>query len=133
VILIDTNVLIDVAVDDPIWAEWSQQHLDMAASEDSLAVNDVIYAELSVRYSRMTELDAMLQQFQIGLAPTPREALFLAGKAYQRYRMAGGVRLAILPDFFIGAHAVVGKARLITRDASRFRTYFPEVNLIAPD
>jgi predicted nucleic acid-binding protein len=133
VILIDTNVLIDVAVDDPVWAEWSQEHLDIAASEDSLAIDDVIYAELSVRYSRMTELDVMLQQFQIGLAPTPRLALFLAGKAYQRYRMAGGIRTGVLPDFFIGAHAVVSGARLITRAAPRFRTYFPEVALISPD
>ena len=132
-ILVDANVLIDVAVDDAVWAEWSQQHLDMAANEDRLAINEVVYAELSVRYSHMPELDAMLRQFHIDLTPTPREALFLAGKAYQRYRVAGGIRTGVLPDFFIGAHAVVSKARLITRDASRFRTYFPELVLITPD
>lgn len=132
-ILIDANVLIDVAVNDPVWAEWSQLRLDTAAGEDSLAINDVVYAELSVRYSRMTELDAMLRQFEIDLAPTPRAALFLAGKAYQRYRTAGGVRTGVLPDFFVGAHAAVSGVRLITRDAPRFRTYFPEITLISPE
>ncbi|HWD59820.1 MAG TPA: type II toxin-antitoxin system VapC family toxin [Stellaceae bacterium] len=132
-ILVDANVLIDVAVDDPVWAEWSQQHLDVAASEDALAINDVVYAELSVRYSRVSELDAMLSQFRIDLVPIPREALFLAGKAYQRYRAAGGIRTGVLPDFFIGGQAVVSRARLITRDAPRFRTYFPDIRLVSPD
>lgn len=132
-ILIDTNILIDVAMDDPVWAEWSQRRLDIAANEDRLAINEVVYAELSARYSDMRELDAMLRQFQIDLTQTTRKALFLAGKAYQRYRGAGGIRTGVLPDFFIGAHAVVSKARLITRDAPRFRAYFPEIALISPD
>jgi len=132
VILIDANVLIDVAMDDPVWADWSQERLDIAAGGDDLAINDVVYAELSVRYSRAAELDAMLRQFRIDLAPIPREALFLAGKAYQRYRAAGGLRTGVLPDFFIGAHALVARAPLVTRDARRYRTYFPRIELIAP-
>ncbi|HXP05093.1 MAG TPA: PIN domain-containing protein [Stellaceae bacterium] len=131
-ILIDANVLIDVAMDDPVWADWSQERLDIAAGGDDLAINDVVYAELSVRYSRAAELDAMLRQFRIDLAPIPREALFLAGKAYQRYRAAGGLRTGVLPDFFIGAHALVARAPLVTRDARRYRTYFPRIELIAP-
>jgi predicted nucleic acid-binding protein len=133
VILIDANVLIDVAMDDPVWADWSQERLDLAAGADQLAINEVVYAELSVRYSRMAELDAMLLEFQIDLAPTPREALFLAGKAYQSYRAAGGTRTGVLPDFFIGAHALVAKVPLITRDVVRYRAYFPGITLIAPN
>jgi hypothetical protein len=133
VILVDANVLIDVAMDDPIWADWSQQRLDHAADTDDPAINDVVYAELSVRYQTMTELDAMLSQFQIDVAPTPREALFLAGKAYRRYRALGGIRTGVLPDFFIGAFALVAGVPLITRDAARYRTYFPGIALIAPD
>jgi predicted nucleic acid-binding protein len=133
VIIVDANVLIDVATDDPVWADWSQGRLDLAADEDQIAINEVVYAELSVRYSRMAEIDAMLREFQIELAPTPREALFLAGKAYQNYRAAGGTRTGVLPDFFIGAHALVAKAPLITRDVPRYRTYFPGIHLIAPN
>jgi predicted nucleic acid-binding protein len=133
VILIDANVLIDVGMDDPAWADWSQRKLDEAADLDTPAINDVVYAELSVHYPRMEELDAMLRQFQIQLAPSPREALFLAGKAYQRYRALGGVRTGVLPDFFIGAHALVAGVPLLTRDAARYRTYFPGIALIAPD
>ena len=132
-IIVDANVLIDVATDDPVWADWSQGRLDLAADEDQIAINEVVYAELSVRYSRMAEIDAMLREFQIELAPTPREALFLAGKAYQSYRAAGGTRTGVLPDFFIGAHALVAKAPLITRDVPRYRTYFPGIHLIAPN
>jgi predicted nucleic acid-binding protein len=132
VILVDANVLIAVAVDDPVWADWSEERLDGSALHDKLAINDVVYAELSVRYARMAELDAMLRQFDIDLAPTPREAVFVAAKAYQRYRAAGGVRAGVLPDFFIGAHALVAGIPLITRDAARYRTYFPGIRLITP-
>ena len=131
-ILVDANVLIDVAMDDPVWADWSEEQLDASALQDKLAINDVVYAELSVRYARVTELDAMLRQFDIDLAPTPREALFIAAKAYQRYRAAGGIRTGALPDFFIGAHTLVAGVSLITRDAARYRTYFPGIRLITP-
>jgi predicted nucleic acid-binding protein len=123
-ILIDTNVLVDLVTDDPLWAEWSQHQLDIAAIQDELAINDVVYAELSVRYARIEELDAMIRGARLVNATMPHPALFLAGKAFQRYRSAGGTRTRVLPDFFLGAHAVVSDCVLITRDAARYRTYF---------
>ena len=102
----DTNVLVDLVTDDPLWAEWSQHKLDIAAIQDELAINDIVYAELSVRYARIEELDAMIRGARLVNATMPRPALFLAGKAFQRYRSAGGTRTGVLPDFFLGAHAV---------------------------
>ena len=131
-ILVDSNVLIDVVTRDPAWLEWSRAELNAAAASDELAINDVVYAELSVRYQRIDELDDFVARSGLAIVTIPRAALFQAGKAFQRYRVAGGVRTGVLPDFFIGAHAAVTESRLITRDASRFRTYFPEVRLIAP-
>jgi len=132
-ILVDTNVLIDIVSDDPLWAEWSQRRLAAAATQDQLAINDIVYAELSVRYATIEELDAMLRDAQLVSVPIPRTALFLAGKAFQRYRTAGGVKTGVLPDFFIGAHAVVSDSVLVTRDAARYPTYFPGIKLIAPN
>ena len=132
-ILIDTNVLVDLVTDDPLWAEWSQHQFDMAAIQDELAINDIVYAELSVRYARIEELDAMIRGARLVNATMPRPALFLAGKAFQRYRSAGGTRTGVLPDFFLGAHAVVSDCVLITRDAARYRTYFPGIMLISPN
>lgn len=132
-ILVDTNVLVDIVNDDPLWAEWSQQQLLHAALQDELAINDIIYAELSVRYEAIEALDEMLREVQLVSAAIPRHALLLAGKAFQRYRLAGGVRTGVLPDFFIGAHAVVSDFVLITRDAARYRTYFPGITLMAPN
>ncbi|HEX3418552.1 MAG TPA: type II toxin-antitoxin system VapC family toxin [Stellaceae bacterium] len=132
-ILVDTNVLVDVVTDDPLWAEWSQRQLTLAAVRDDLAINDIVYAELSVRYTTIEELDAMIREANLVSAAVPRPALFLAGKAFQRYRSAGGIRTGVLPDFFIGAHAVISDSLLITRDAARYRTYFPGIVLIAPN
>jgi predicted nucleic acid-binding protein len=132
VILVESHVLIDVVTRDPAWLEWSRAELNAAAASDELAINDVVYAELSVRYQRIDELDDFVARSGLAIVTIPRAALFQAGKAFQRYRVAGGVRTGVLPDFFIGAHAAVTESRLITRDASRFRTYFPEVRLIAP-
>jgi hypothetical protein len=132
-ILVDTNVLLDLVTDDPLWAEWSQQELARAAVDDELAINDIVYAELSVRYARIEEVDAMLRDTGLASTAMPRAALFLAGKVFQRYRSAGGVRTGVLPDFFIGAHAVISDATLITRDARRYRTYFPSITLISPN
>ena len=131
-ILLDTNVLLDVLTNNPSWADWSQHQLEAAALRDRLAINFVIYAELSVGFARIEELDGVLRATGIGVADIPRPALFLAGKAFQTYRKRGGARTGVLPDFFIGAHAVVLNAPLLTRDAGRFRTYFPTVELIAP-
>jgi predicted nucleic acid-binding protein len=132
VILVDTNVLLDLVTDDPNWAEWSLARLEEAALAGPVLINDVVYAETSVRYERIEDLDAMLADAMIDIAPTPRPALFLAGKAFRQYRAAGGVRTGVLPDFFIGAHASIEGWPLLTRDARRYRTYFPKLALIAP-
>lgn len=130
--LVDTNVLLDLVTDDPVWAEWSVRQLDAASLKGPLAINDVVYAEMSVRFGRIEDLDAVLDEAGIALAPMPRPALFLAGKVFQRYRAAGGTRNGVLPDFFIGAHAAVAGLPLLTRDVQRYRTYFPSLRLIAP-
>jgi predicted nucleic acid-binding protein len=131
-IFIDTNVLLDVVTDDPVWADWSQQQLDAAALRDRLVINPVVYAELSGRFIRMEDVDAVLASTDIVVAEMPRSALFLAGQAFQAYRRRGGVRTSVLPDFFVGAHAAALGAPLITRDAKRYRSYFPIVEVIAP-
>lgn len=131
-ILVDTNVLLDLVTDDPDWAEWSLARLEEAAMAGPIFINDVVYAELSIRYDRIEDLDAMLALSGIEMTPTPRPALFLAGKAFRQYRMAGGTRTGVLPDFFIGAHAAVERWPLLTRDTSRYRSYFPTVSLIGP-
>jgi predicted nucleic acid-binding protein len=134
VILIDTNALIDVVTRDPIWFEWSRDELARASiSDEVVAINEVVYAELSVRYPSEALLDATLERMGLALEPTPRAALFLAARSFQRYRTAGGSRTGVLPDFFIGAQAIVMNAPLITRDARRYRTYFPSIELITPD
>ena len=130
---IDTNVLLDLLTNDPVWADWSVRELDAAALKGPLVVNAAVYAELSVRFERIEELDEVLGESGILLEEIPRAALFLAGKAFQRYRAAGGVRTGVLPDFFIGAHAAVIGVPLITRDVRPYRTYFPSLELIAPD
>lgn len=130
--LIDTNILLDLVTDNPDWFEWSLARLDDAALAGRLLINDIVYAEISIRYDRIEDLDAMLSGTMIQIAPTPRSALFLAGKAYRQYRAAGGTRTGVLPDFFIGAHATVEGWPLLTRDTSQYRTYFPKVTLIAP-
>ena len=132
-ILLDTNVLLDVVTGDPVWSDWSRQQLNAGAATDQIAINDIVYAELSVGYRNMDELDEMIATAGIAMAPMPRAALFLAGKAFRRYRTAGGVKTGVLPDFFVGAHAVVADCTLITRDARRYRAYFPGITLIAPN
>lgn len=129
---VDTNVLLDLVTDDPNWADWSIGQLDAAAIKGPLAINDVIYAELSVRFATIEALDAVLNGSDLAIAPMPRPALFLAGKAFQRYRAAGGTRTGVLPDFFIGAHAAVTGWTLLSRDVQRFRRYFPTIDLVTP-
>lgn len=130
--LVDTNVLLDLVTNDAEWADWSQRQLEAASVRGQLQINDVVYAELSVGFRQIEELDAVLAAAQIETAPTPREALFLAGKVFQRYRAGGGSRTGVLPDFFIGAHAAVAGLPLLTRDVRRYRTYFPTLTLVAP-
>lgn len=130
--LVDTNVLLDLVTDDPDWANWSVRQLDAAGLRGELIIDDVVYAELSVRFETIEALDAVVNDARLTMAAIPRGALFLAGKAFQRYRAAGGTRTGVLPDFFIGAHAAVAGLTLLTRDARRYRQYFPSVDLITP-
>ncbi len=131
--LIDTNILLDVVTDDPNWSDWSIDQLEAAALRGPLLINDVVYAELAVRYERIERLEVFLSEAGIELAAMSRAGLFLAGKVFQKYRRAGGSRAGVLPDFFIGAHAAVDRLELLTRDTGRYRTYFPTVTLITPD
>lgn len=131
-ILVDTCVLLDVAQADARWADWSQDQLEHAAEHGGLLINPIIYAEMSVWYEDLQQLDRVLKGFGAKFEELPREALFLAGKAFRQYRARGGTRSSVLPDFFIGAHAAIWKLPLLTRDTTRIRTYFPTVALLAP-
>lgn len=131
-ILVDTNVLLDVVTDDPVWGDWSERQLEAAAARDRLAVNAVVYAELAIGFARIEEVDAVLATADIAMADLPRPALFLAGKVFQAYRRRGGRKTGVLPDFFIGAHAAIAGVPLLTRDTGRYRNYFPSLELIAP-
>lgn len=130
--LVDANVALDLVTRDPYWAEWSTAALDAASIQGPLLINDVIYAELSVRYENVDDLERFVNGTGLQMALIPRPALFLAGKAFARYRKAGGTRTGVLPDFFVGAHAMVSGIPLLTRDARRYRTYFPAVTLVSP-
>ena len=131
--LVDSNVLLDLVTDGEAWADWSQAQLEYAAMRGPLVINDIIYAEVSTRYATPDAVDAALTDLNIEVSGLPRAALFLAGKAYLRYRAAGGVRTGVLSDFFIGAHAAVEDVPLLTRDTRRYRSYFPTITLIAPE
>jgi predicted nucleic acid-binding protein len=133
VTLVDSNILLDIFTRTPNWWEWSLMQLEEAALHGPLLINDVIYAETSVRFPNIDEFDATLARAGITVVPMPRMALFLAGKAFTQYRSAGGIRTGVLPDFFIGGHAMAEGLLLLTRDARRYRNYFPTVEIIAPD
>ena len=132
-LLVDTNVLIDVLEDDPRWADWSVNQLRTQAQIHPLVINPIIYAELSLAFNTFEALDAVLDKLGFALREVPRPALFLAGKAFARYRKAGGSKTGVLPDFLIGAHAAVERWTLLTRDAQRYRAYFPSVELSTPE
>ncbi len=131
-VLVDSNVLLDVATDDPAWAAWSAATLKKAADEAVLVINPLVYAEVSVGFDTIEELEVALPGDLYRREDLPYEAAFLAGKAFLRYRQSGGAKHSPLPDFYIGAHAAVAGYRLLTRDAARYRTYYPTVELIAP-
>lgn len=131
--LVDSNVLIDLLIDDPKWSDWSLDHLEQAALKGPLLINDIVYAETSTHYFTIEEFESALAVANVTILPTPRMALFLAGKAFIKYRRAGGTRTGVLSDFFIGAHAAVEELPLLTRDGRRYRNYFPTVVLITPD
>src|SRR5271167_1765465 len=131
-VLIDANVLLDVMTEDGRWLAWAAEALERAGERYRLVINPVIYAEVSIRYSRIEALDAALPKTSFDREPIPYEAAFLAGKAFLAYRRRGGTKRSPLPDFFIGAHAAVSGYQLMTRDATRYRGYFPKLPLIAP-
>jgi predicted nucleic acid-binding protein len=131
--MVDSNVLLDVLTEDPAWFEWSSRSLQECAENHILVINPIIYAEVSIGFDRIEDLDAALPERMVERRPIPLEAVFLAGKCFLKYREHGGQRQSTLPDFFIGAHAAVEKMTLLTRDASRYRTYFPKLRLISPE
>lgn len=131
-VLVDSNVLLDVLTEDPVWFDWSSAALEEHAESAVLMINPIIYAEVSVRFDRIEALDEALPTDLFRREPLPWEAGFLAGKCFLRYRKSGGARRSPLPDFYVGAHAAVRGATLLTRDASRYRSYFPTLRLIAP-
>lgn len=131
-ILVDSNVLLDVLTEGPQWYEWSAGQLDAGAANGELCINPIIYAEVSVGFERIEELDAALTPDAFTRLPLPWEAGFLAGKAFVKYRRAKGKRTSPLPDFYIGAHAAIEGMTLLTRDARRYRSYYPKLELICP-
>jgi predicted nucleic acid-binding protein len=131
-VLVDSNVILDILLEDSIWFEWSAEQLSRCAEETILVVNPIIYAEVSIGFHRVEDLEAALPPDAFERQDIPWEAAFLAGKCFLAYRRAGGVRRSPLPDFFIGAHALVHEMRLLTRDAARYRSYFKSLELIAP-
>jgi predicted nucleic acid-binding protein len=132
-IFIDTNVLIDIATGNPAWADWSRQAIASAHARGPLLINAIVYAEFAVGFEAQSDCDAEIEAFDLTLAEIPKSAAFRAAQAFRLYRRAGGARSAALPDFFIGAHASVEKASLLTRDPPRYRAYFPELSLLAPE
>lgn len=131
-LLVDTNILVDVLQDDPQWANWSIGQLRAQASVHQLIINPIIYAEISLSFSTYEGLDRAVSTLALELREVPRPALFLAAKAFVQYRRRGGSKRQVLPDFFIGAHATVEGWPLLTRDANRFSTYFPTLQVVAP-
>jgi len=132
-VLVDSNVLLDVVTDDPTWGSWSRASLERAADESILVINALIYAEVSIGFAVIEELEEALPPDLYRREHVPYEAGFLAGKVFVRYRRAGGNRRSPLPDFYIGAHAAIAGHRLLTRDPTRYRSHFPTVELIAPE
>ena len=132
-IVVDSNVLLDVLTEDSVWFEWSSAALVQYDEENVFVINPVIYAEISIRFATVEDLEDALSQSSLERRPIPWEAAFLAGKCFQQYRQKGGARRSPLPDFFIGAHAAVEGMALLTRDAARYRAYFPRLRLLAPE
>ena len=131
-VLVDSNIILDIWYRDPVWEQWSRTQVFRAGMMEELAINAIIYAEVSTRYRTPLELDQALQILLLNIVEIPREAAFLAGKAFQVYRKQGGQKTGVLPDFFIGAHAAVAGSPLLTRDPRRYASYFPTVRLITP-
>ena len=131
-VLVDSNVILDIAYEDPKWRAWSEAAIEQAAEDTVLVINPIIYAEVSIGYARVEDVEAVLPADRFRRDTLPYEAAFLAGKSFLIYRRRGGRRTSPLPDFYIGAHAAVRGYRLLTRDPTRYRTYYPTVELIGP-
>jgi predicted nucleic acid-binding protein len=132
-VLVDSNVLLDVATNDPVWSDWSARALAQCADQSALLIDPIIYAEVSIGYTTIEALDAALPFSSYGREPLPWSAGFLAGKCFLKYRKRGGARNTPLPDFYIGAHAAVENLALLTRDGARYRTYFPKLEILRPE
>ena len=131
-ILVDSNIILDVFLDDPNWAEWSESKLEKFSSITKLFINPVVYSEVSIGFKKIEDFESALNRGGFQILEIPKEALFLAGKAFLKYRKNRGPKRSPLPDFYIGAQAAILEMDLITRDESRYRTYFPTVKLISP-
>lgn len=131
-VLVDSNIVLDVFLDDPKWADWSESKLDEYDQLGILYINAMVYSEISVGFKRIEDLESAIARGGFQMLETPKEALFLAGKAYLKYKKRKGIKRTPLPDFFIGAQAAVQNLDLITRDVSRYQSYFPTVKLITP-
>jgi predicted nucleic acid-binding protein len=129
---VDSNVILDVVTDDPEWGDWSSDQLAEAAQAGALIINPIIYAEVSAGFDRIEDLDDALPTTYYRRLPLPFEAAFLAGQCFVKYRKRGGSRRSPMPDFYIGAHAAIAGFTLLTRDATRYRTYFPTLRIVAP-
>jgi len=131
-LLVDSNIILDVFLDDPNWAEWSESRLEKFSSITKLFINPVVYSEVSIGFKKIEDLESALNRGGFQMLEIPKEALFLAGKAFLKYRKNRGTKSSPLPDFYIGAQAAILEMDLITRDESRYKTYFPTVKLISP-
>jgi predicted nucleic acid-binding protein len=131
-VLVDSSVILDLFLADPAWADWSERTLSDLNRTHDLFINAIIYTEVSIGFKRIEELEEAVAECRLKMIPIPREALFLAGKAFHRYRGRKGKKVSPLPDFFVGAHAAVEGFHLVTRDIKRIRTYFPTVRILSP-
>jgi len=131
-LLVDSNVILDIFLDDPNWAEWSESALANYSVYTTLYINSIIYTEVSIGFEKIEELEAAIHKGGFQMLEIPKEALFLAEKAYLKYRAGKGIKISPLPDFYIGAQAAVLDLDLITRDVTKYRTYFPTIRLICP-
>jgi predicted nucleic acid-binding protein len=131
-VLVDSNVVLDILTEDPVWYDWSASAIEEHGETSVLMINPIIYAEVSVRFERIEELEEALPTDMFRREPLPWEAGFLAGKSFLKYRRGGGLRRSPLPDFYIGAHAAIRGAALLTRDAQRYRVHFPRLRLLSP-
>lgn len=132
-VLIDSCVLLDLFTNDKNWANWSEQTLEQYSQTNSLYINTMVYTEVSIGFNNIEDLDNALQILGVTVLEVPKEALFLTGKVFLNYRRNKGTKNSPLPDFFIGAHASVARFKLITRDTEKYKTYFPQVDLVFPD